>query len=199
MSDTVHTEEKHGLRIKIRQDMDPMNPWREFDNFGHMICFHGRYDLGEKHSMSVEEAKEMAARADVVALPLFLYDHSGITMSTNPFSCPWDSGQVGIIYATYEEIRKEYSQKRVTKKTLEKVRKLLVAQVKTYDDYLTGNVYGYEVETLDGEHLESCWGFYGDYNEEGGVLDEARAVVESMTHKGTTDHTGQKLLAEVLA
>jgi len=34
-----------------------------------------------------------------VILPLYLYDHGGITMSTGAFSCPWDSGQVGWIYA----------------------------------------------------------------------------------------------------
>ena len=35
----------------------------------------------------------------MVILPLYLYDHSGITMNTCGFSCPWDSGQVGWIYA----------------------------------------------------------------------------------------------------
>ena len=30
----------------------------------------------------------------MVILPLYLYDHSGITMNTCGFSCPWDSGQV---------------------------------------------------------------------------------------------------------
>lgn len=38
-----------------------------------------------------------------VILPLFLYDHSGITMSTSVFSCPWDSGQVGWIYASKQK------------------------------------------------------------------------------------------------
>ena len=28
----------------------------------------------------------------MVILPLYLYDHSGITMNTTGFSCPWDSG-----------------------------------------------------------------------------------------------------------
>ena len=36
----------------------------------------------------------------MVILPLYLYDHSGITMNTCGFSCPWDSGQVGWIYAS---------------------------------------------------------------------------------------------------
>ena len=38
------------------------------------------------------------------SLPLYLYDHGGITMSTNPFSCPWDDGgQVGWIYASKQK------------------------------------------------------------------------------------------------
>jgi hypothetical protein len=43
-------------------------------------------------------------------LPLWLYDHSGITMScgaANPFYCPWDSGQVGWIIAEKKKIMAE--------------------------------------------------------------------------------------------
>ena len=32
---------------------------------------------------------------NVVILPLYLHDHSGLTMNTSGFHCPWDSGQVG--------------------------------------------------------------------------------------------------------
>ncbi|SHF15500.1 hypothetical protein SAMN02745133_01946 [Desulforamulus putei DSM 12395] len=42
-----------------------------------------------------------------IILPLYLYDHSGITMNTTGFSCPWDSGQVGWIYCSKERFRKE--------------------------------------------------------------------------------------------
>ena len=41
-----------------------------------------------------------------VILSLYLYDHSGITMNTTGFSCPWDSGQVGWIYADADCIKK---------------------------------------------------------------------------------------------
>jgi hypothetical protein len=41
----------------------------------------------------------------LVILPLYLYDHGGITISCSPFSCPWDSGQVGWIYADYDMIK----------------------------------------------------------------------------------------------
>ena len=51
-----------------------------------------------------------------VILPLYLYDHSGITMNTTGFSCPWDSGQVGWIYADADCIKKEYG--KVTPETI---------------------------------------------------------------------------------
>ena len=46
-------------------------------------------------------------KENLVYLPVYLYDHSGLVLQTTPFSCPWDSGHVGIIYTTLEECRKE--------------------------------------------------------------------------------------------
>lgn len=124
-----------------------------------------------------------------VMLDLYLYDHSGITMSYRPFSCPWDSGQVGYIYVTKETLRKEYSVKRVTKSIIDRARKVLQGEVETYDDYLTGNVWGYDIEitgskTCDAcgnverpvEFEDSCWGFYGDPRK--WVLEEVNAILE---------------------
>ena len=80
-------------------------------------------------------------------------------MKTTPFSCGWDSGCVGYIYATYEDIKKEYNIKRVTSKIKDKVEKLLIAEVDTYDKYLTGEVFGFIIEK-NGEVEDSCYGFY---------------------------------------
>ena len=96
---------------------------------------------------------------EFVILPLYLYDHSGITMNTAGFSCPWDSGQVGWIYADRAMIEKEYDS--LTPETMEKARVLLESEVKTYDYYLTGQNYGYQLFEGDLE-TDSCWGFLGD-------------------------------------
>jgi hypothetical protein len=130
-----------------------------------MVCFHRRYRLGDTHSFHAEDFNEEMI-TDItdkggVVLPLYLYDHSGITISTSPFSCPWDSGQVGFIYVTADSIRKEYSVKRISKKTRELATSCLEQEVKTYDEYLTGQVYGFIVEDEEGNYLDSCWGFYG--------------------------------------
>ena len=97
-----------------------------------------------------------------------MYDHSGITLSTTPFSCPWDSGQVGWIYTTKQKLRKEYDIKYVTKKIKEKAYKTLMEEVRIYSEYVEGNVFGYILKDESGRELDSCWGFYGtDFNTNG--------------------------------
>ena len=43
----------------------------------------------------------------VAILPLYLYDHSGLTMSTNDFGDRWDSGCVGFIYMDKDTAMRE--------------------------------------------------------------------------------------------
>jgi hypothetical protein len=191
MSYLIETYEiSDSKELKIFQDSDVESP-RDWDNLGTMICFHRRYNLGDEHNFdNPEEFRECVSDIAVI-LPLYLYDHSGITMSTTPFSCPWDSGQVGWIYVTKEEIRKNYGVKRISKKLLERVTNYLVSEVKTYDQYLTGEVYGFQLVekstcNCGAEHeeiLDSCWGFYGTDWKENGILEcldsNDRAVVET--------------------
>ena len=155
--------------LKIEQDTNPYSP-REDDNFGTMVCFHKRYELGDKTDYrtedydSWEELKEgiIKNEGEVVILPLYLYDHSGITISTSSFSCRWDSGQVGFIFVSKYKIKKEGIDET-------KVEQYLIDEVKVYDQYLTGDVWGYnvyEVSICDKGHehkelVESCYGFYG--------------------------------------
>ena len=104
--------------LKVERDDYPLNPREDWDNFGNMICFHRNYSLGDYELSKEYEPNDyykLKKRKDVVILPLYLYDHSGITINTTGFSCRWDSGQVGFIYVTHEEIRKEFGVKRVTK------------------------------------------------------------------------------------
>jgi len=136
-------------KIKIEQDTDPINPRTDYDNFGEMICFHRRYILGDEHDYKHEDydgwnALYNALRKEEdpaeVVLPLYLYDHSSITISTGPFSCPWDSGQIGFIIARRSKILREFSRKRISPELRDRARQILEGEVKTYDQYLTGDV-----------------------------------------------------------
>jgi len=174
--------------IVIQQDDEPENP-REYDNLGTMICFHNHYTLGDDHKYNspdhffhcesglyeyeetiyltdkqLEQCRTVVDKKSVI-LPLYLYDHSGITMRTSSFDCSWDSGQVGYIIVALEDIRKEYSWKSVTQKRREEIEKHLTSEVETYDHFLTGSVYGFTI-TKDEEEVDSCYGFFGYYTDD---------------------------------
>lgn len=164
----------------IPDDAADVEDPRNWDNLGTMICFHSRYRLGDKHNFGdPEEAREFLKNKKTrhIVLPLYLYDHGGITMNTTGFSCPWDSGQVGWIYVTREKVREEYGCKRVSKKMVKRIKGYLRNEVETYDQYLTGDVYGYRItnEETD-EEVDSCWGFFGDDD----CMKEAESVVKRL-------------------
>ena len=154
-----------GYRVSVRySDNHDCDSPRDWDNVGTMVCWHGRYNLGdEQPKIGPDEYLEDLPKG-TITLPLYLYDHSGITMSTTKFSCPWDSGRVGFIYVTPETMKQEMID------TPEKAAEILTNEVETYDTYLRGEVYGYIVEkpsTCDHgdthwELIDSCCGFYGD-------------------------------------
>ena len=181
--------------INVQRDEDPMNPRVDWDNLGTMVCWHRNYNLGDDHSYSDPDhlwhklsglyedelteyldSEQMdrcraATFKKYIILPLYLYDHSGITMSTTGFSCPWDSGQVGYIYISLEQARKEYNWKLVTKTRRKQIEKYLTGEVEVYDHYLTGNVYGYTItKGEDEEDIDSCWGFFGYYTDDNGYM-----------------------------
>lgn len=170
---------KDGRTLEVIQDQDPMNPRTEFDNMGTMICFHKKYMLGDKHNIDFNDytswadmKKKLTNKLKLaVILPVYMYDHSGITISTTPFSCPWDSAQLGFIYVTKASLRQEYKVSRMNKKVIENATNCLLAEIETYDQYLTGDVWGYQLYKADGEEGDSCWGFFGDDVKKNGMLD----------------------------
>lgn len=182
--------------------------WRECERLDFRLDevqhYFGWGDRLRRAETAVERRKETLLEADMqantVRLPLYLYDHSGITMSTGSFSCPWDSGQVGFIYCTLERARLNWTRPDATWETLipwdegkeitmrEAAVKVLEGEVETYDQYLTGNVYGYVAKGYGGgddgdrEDIASCWGFFPDSGKWGipaHAIDEAKAEIDA--------------------
>jgi hypothetical protein len=165
----------NGMTVKIMQDSDPSDPRTEFSNVGTMVCWHKRYSLGDVqpteepieflrqimetrvYSETRKWVPDDISEDDInkymnkhfVILPLYLMDHSGLSISTSPFGCPWDSGQVGFIYVDKES--KDYDDLTVG----------LKFEVETYDKFLSDDVWGYTIMTEKGEVIDSCSGFYG--------------------------------------
>ena len=167
-----------GFTVKIYQDECPENPIKEWDILGKFICWHRRYDLGNCTDFSTpQEVREYAQRTGSMVFPLYMYDHSGIGLSLDnsyyPYNCPWDAGQLGYVLVDRQEALKQLGKKRMTESLKIRISEIIQAEVDTYNQYLSGDVYGYVV-SKDGEQIDSCWGFYGIDS----VEEEARSVVD---------------------
>jgi len=178
---------------EIKPDELVENPRKEWDHFGTMATWHPNYEFGEVQidRYAVQEwFDENLKNSGAIWLPLYLYDHSGLSMSTDSFvgraqHAEWDSGTVGFIYVSREAALKEFGGKYLTKKKIEKVKRILQGEVETFDSYLRGDVYYIAIKDRenDGEIVDSVGGFYGyEYAEE-----EAKGMLK--------EHNRQYLLA----
>jgi hypothetical protein len=134
---------------------------------------------------------------NLVLINVYMYEHSGIVLSSFPFSCPWDSGQLGVYFLTREEVEKEFGGDK------ERARTYLEGSLETYGDYISGAVFGIDSITapvttsnacgteVKGEELEegSVWGFYGSDHEKSGLMESARNCIE--LHKKKSYETKQ--------
>jgi len=152
---------KHDIQVSIINDDNPDSP-RDWDNLGTMLYTSSHYVLGDTQT-DLDHIEDTIKRKDVLYLNVYAYIHGWVKLSTSGFSCPWDSGQCGIIYADFDTIKENYGIKRITKKIKERVYQSLKNEVKTFSDYCEGEVYGYTVKRGN-DCLDSVWGFYGyDY------------------------------------
>ena len=176
MTEAIETIESDNYVANIYIDNSPFDP-REDDNFGTLITFHSNYHISDNQIFTKEELIEHIQKDDIFSLPVYMYVHSGIAISTTPFNCEWDSGQVGYIFVTYEDIEKEGW-------NTEQTEKFLTSEIETYSNYLNGEVYGYVISKKeDCEHssddVHSCWGLIGYEWVEEEVKNELKYFEES--------------------
>ena len=179
-------QEYRGINFKIEQD-EALNPREDWDNLSTMACFHPKYNLGDNNHGYTDPHELIAHLIDnkdkYVFLSLYLYDHSGISISakkTYPYTDRFDSMMVGFIYAEIdsEEVKEwaqswkdEYHKGKTDREIMEQV---LLGEVETYNQFLTGDVYYYSID-ISGD---SCGGFYGSDFENNGLMDEVRSSID---------------------
>lgn len=186
-----------GFKIEIENDENPMNPRTDWDNGSVMVCKHRKYSLGDKdHGINLDgcdgwlDIKQaiVEQKSPIVILPLYLYDHSGITMNTTGFNSGFDSCQVGFIFVDEEKAEmigwtKEYietlskrdSEEYKGKTRVEILTDFMISDVETYDNYISGQVYRFNIEDCEDGN---CGGYYGDEHEKSGLLDSAKDTID---------------------
>jgi hypothetical protein len=171
--------EYKGWTIEVLVDDDPQNP-RDWQDDSHMVCFHNKYRLGDKHDLNMNDFEswdEVKAHlidecGAIAILPLGLYDHSGISMYVGTRIDPWDSGQVGFIYATEADMA-SYGYT-----TIEQAEEQLKNDVNVYSRYLSGDIYRFRIyKQEECDHCHAISNIEGDSNS--GWEDPASCITEA--------------------
>lgn len=165
--------------FRVFTDPDPDDPRTAWANTGIVHCQHRRYALGDKGAESPFKDSDYEApdgalqlRDDIVlAKPIYLYDHSGITVSHSPFSCPWDSGRVGTNYLTEEGLQAFMrGSDWLREEALTWADACLDDELRVYDAFLCGEVWCWTRFGDNGDDDETMCGYYGGSLEENGML-----------------------------
>ena len=187
----VHTEKHKGLLLEIHIDEDATDPLEEFDSIVKFACLHKRHNLGNMPELTTPgEIAEHIKETRAIAYPLYLMDHSGLTlsMSTTNFASidpiGWDWGLLGYVFITREDILKERGRKYVTSRVRDWALSCIEGSVSEYGAYVSGEVYGFTVSDPEGEEVDSCWGYYGGLD---CVIKSAKEAIDSLLESKKED------------
>ena len=183
MNNILETLNIKGFDVHILISHDAENP---LDcGSATLVTAHRRYTFGGDRlpfdANSIEEAFDWhldskgLTRRDVIWLPVYLYDHSGLALSDTPFGDRWDSGQLGYIYETRSNIRAEYRVQRISPKREQAIIERLRHTLQLLEYWVNGDVYAWEIPALD----EYGGGFYGWDHDTSGLLEYATDAIDA--------------------
>lgn len=87
-----------------------------------------------------------------IVLKIYAYSHGGLTLSTSPFSDPWDSGCAGLAFVSRATLEENLL---TPKDAILNVK----GEIEILDSWINGNVVGYRVFDEKGYEVDSCWDF----------------------------------------
>lgn len=196
-NEAIYTEEYKNCLIKIYQDENCQLPSEWGDDGMFITAYHRDFSIDSKEisknecialaggDMMIERERLNELKNKYWYFGLEAYIHSGVVLAlSHEGNFPdrnWDVSQLGMVFVTKTEA-----------KTRERAKKMAQGLIETWNDCLSGNVYGFMTEDeKNGIDIDSWWGFYGDYNKSG-ILDEAKNSIDFYLKKERKEAKNKK-------
>ena len=183
----METFEKNGYKVTIEQDSDPISPSEYQDTSAFIVTTRNRYfqvegPNGETAQTISENMADWEETHHVYKLNALIHSgvHLSITSDLKQYYMGFDSGQIGFVLITKDQSEIphpfEYAEGRI----------------ETWNQYLSGDVWGFTIEDGDENNVDSCWGFYG--------FDTCKsAAMDSASHQLTPEVPYDKETADLRA
>lgn len=168
--DNAITERKIGdYTLRVYYDENPCNPREEYEHDSIIYSNHRMYNpdghkideiFGEDDRLDREFVR------DHYMLKIYAYIHSGISLSTTPFSDAWDSGLFGIIAIP-----------KSTFDSKEKAEKFMEDEIQELQQYYDGEIYYWRVFDKEGDEVDSCYNYYDEKQAESEAEDAINSII----------------------
>lgn len=181
----------------------------KYDSYQDTVYIHADEDedyIAEemaKYFNKKEKLDMIEETGEIVWLPISMYEHSDISIwlggKEGHWDAQWDCSTIGFAYVEKCTAEKE-SALRADKSGLYNGHKswqewayaMMEGEIKTYNGYVSGEVFGYMVEGGDGYCSDSCWGFFGT-DEIPRMIEEAKAEIDCALKKQAKEYEANKL------
>lgn len=101
--------------VEISYDPFCENPLQDWDHVGHIVMVPHFSNFCTESGVTTEDydSEDMKkvcqyTRDGGLYVPIYAYEHGGVSFSLSPFGDPWDSGCAGFFYVTPEEAEKTW-------------------------------------------------------------------------------------------
>lgn len=152
-----------GYTIQLHQDSDAQAPENDDEVF--IVTTRNRYFQVDQEGFDLDDIRDGKHNRKYHVFPVYAYIHGGVALSLGrggQFSDQWDSGQIGYVLCAKSSFKTK--PRKASFGVIPSAEQSARTYIESWNQYLSGDVYGYVIEDEDGEHVDSCWGFYGlDY------------------------------------
>lgn len=198
-------------KINIYQDehCESPNDWEDEDVF--LVYDHRDFTVKRDRFYPEEIQRNIVKKAreynidnsyleEYYIFPVSAYIHSGISLSLSneeyPFTSIWDTSMKGFVLVLKNCKEDTFDINVNEEEAKDKAENL----IKTWNQYLSGDVYGYMVETPNGEEQGGCWGYYGHNFEENDLINTAKMDIDNakVEYKKLITKSYQASLKEIL-
>lgn len=182
MKNLAHTEIYKGKKIDIFYDQDAESP-DTWGNDEYFLVYDHRDFYVKRKGYDPEEINEETKGGETLycgmyVFPIYAYIHSDVRLSLGrsgyPFSCPWDTSLRG--FALVKRQKGAWAR--------EQARKQASGLIEEWNDYLSGQVYGYSTEN------DGCSGYYGDEGMKE-AIQQARDSIDAEVRQTIQEHCKQ--------
>lgn len=179
-----------GMSIKIYYDTDADSP-ASWGNEDYFLCADYRHLYLKNTPITADECRETLRDGKsfldgYYIFPVSIYDHSGIALSLGT-SHGWDYSN-GNAFLCVKRMKGWSWAKSKAKERAE-------ALVDTWNEYLSGEVYGFVAEDENECEFDSCWGFFGDEGIKE-AIEEAKSSIDCEIER--REEEARKLFMEAL-